>query len=442
MSCVMMFSLFISISGQTTSSITKASKWRILKSDGSLWAWGIQNSSTFPNNFSDPNQPTTYTPIEMMTGIEDYEHLTKTSYVVKDDKTLWGWGENYNDDSTNGELCILGDGSKARKETPVLIANSVLKFRCYNGSHKALIRTDKSLWLWGSNRMGQIGKGSSGKDTYQLSPIKVLDNVDDCQLGAWHTVALKADGSVWVWGNYHGCGTQSNVTSPMKKMTNGKSVAAGAYSTYVIKTDNSLWAWGYNEDGEVGNGATSSTQTPVKIMNDVERISVSQSQCAAIKTDGSLWRWGRVGNGVDGSHWTSPTRVCDNVRQVLVLNTGVRVLKKDGSLWTAGSSYLGDGTDNKGMELRKILDDVDVILSEYYVRKTDGSLWAWGSMIGDGTNNTRLAPRKVMDGIPSGIIAVAMSRENGNTIYSLSGQLLAAPKKGINIVGGRKVVVR
>jgi len=29
-----------------------------------------------------------------------------------------------------------------------------------------------------------------------------------------------------------------------------------------------------------------------------------------------------------------------------------------------------------------------------------------------------------------------------NPVYSLSGQRLAAPKKGLNIVGGRKVVIK
>jgi uncharacterized protein YjdB len=42
---------------------------------------------------------------------------------------------------------------------------------------------------------------------------------------------------------------------------------------------------------------------------------------------------------------------------------------------------------------------------------------------------------------PSGISDV-QTADKATSVYSLSGQRLAAPKKGINIVGGRKVVVK
>ena len=45
------------------------------------------------------------------------------------------------------------------------------------------------------------------------------------------------------------------------------------------------------------------------------------------------------------------------------------------------------------------------------------------------------------NGITTGITYVSTDTDN-SPIYSLSGQHLAAPKKGINIVGGKKVVVK
>ena len=43
---------------------------------------------------------------------------------------------------------------------------------------------------------------------------------------------------------------------------------------------------------------------------------------------------------------------------------------------------------------------------------------------------------------PSGISTVMMDEMVGVPVYSTSGQRLTAPRKGINIIGGKKVVVK
>ena len=37
---------------------------------------------------------------------------------------------------------------------------------------------------------------------------------------------------------------------------------------------------------------------------------------------------------------------------------------------------------------------------------------------------------------------VKMNKAHGSAVYNLSGQQLSAPQKGINIIGGKKVVVK
>ncbi len=46
------------------------------------------------------------------------------------------------------------------------------------------------------------------------------------------------------------------------------------------------------------------------------------------------------------------------------------------------------------------------------------------------------------DAVYTGILSITNDSVSNSPIYSLSGQRLAAPKKGVNIVGGKKVVVR
>lgn len=73
--------------------------------------------------------------------------------------------------------------------------------------------------------------------------------------GANHTVALKADGTVWTWGSntYGQLGNGSNVTSmiPVKiNITDVVDVVAGENFTMFLKSDGTVWASGQNNYGQ------------------------------------------------------------------------------------------------------------------------------------------------------------------------------------------------
>lgn len=50
--------------------------------------------------------------------------------------------------------------------------------------------------------------------------------------------------------------------------------------------------------------------------------------------------------------------------------------------------------------------------------------------------------RNIVEFDPSGINTILMDKNTDNPIYNLSGQQLSAPQKGINIIGGKKVIVK
>ena len=51
--------------------------------------------------------------------------------------------------------------------------------------------------------------------------------------------------------------------------------------------------------------------------------------------------------------------------------------------------------------------------------------------------------KKIVEGEPSGVEQVVMDGlEKDAPVYNLRGQRLTAPQKGINIIGGKKVVVK
>jgi hypothetical protein len=86
-----------------------------------------------------------------------------------------------------------------------------------------------------------------------------------------HTVALRADGTLWVCGWNHfgqvGDGTNVDRNAPVQvgTDTNWLSVSAGYGYTMAIKKDGTLWAWGLNQDGQLGNGTNTTSYAPVPI---------------------------------------------------------------------------------------------------------------------------------------------------------------------------------
>jgi alpha-tubulin suppressor-like RCC1 family protein len=76
---------------------------------------------------------------------------------------------------------------------------------------------------------------------------------------------MKGDGSVWCWGsNAQGqLGREGGVApAPVVGLTGAMAqIAAGAGHTCAFRDDGRAWCWGANLYGQLGNGATS--QAPI-----------------------------------------------------------------------------------------------------------------------------------------------------------------------------------
>jgi len=83
--------------------------------------------------------------------------------ALKSDGSLWTWGVNNDGD--------LGDGTTTDRHSPVRVGTDTWLAIASGSAHSAAVKSDHSLWTWGSNTRGQLGIGAVA---YRMSPARVF----------------------------------------------------------------------------------------------------------------------------------------------------------------------------------------------------------------------------------------------------------------------------
>lgn len=77
-------------------------------------------------------------------------------------------------------------------------------------------------------------------------------------------------------------------------LTRVVSVAAGAYHSLALKSDGTVWAWGSDPYGELGNNSTTDSPVPVQVsgLTGVMGVAAGSSFSLALNSDGTVSAWG------------------------------------------------------------------------------------------------------------------------------------------------------
>ncbi|WP_304199449.1 T9SS type A sorting domain-containing protein [Flavobacterium alvei] len=318
-----------------------------IKNDGTLWVWGdnYYHQLGLGDNINYPSDRTLPVQLGIATNWQTIASSEKHSVSLKNDGTLWTWGNN-----VYGQL---GDGTNVKKSIPVQIGTATWQKIAANISNTAAIKSDGTLWIWGDNNFGVLGDGTNvSKNIPTQTGTATWQSV---ALGSSHTLGIKSDGTLWGWGsNAFGqlaMGTNYGPNIPTQIGTaTWQSVAANNYHTIAIKSDGTLWTCGNNFNGQLGDGTTvnKNVLTQIGTASDWQSISTGAGGHAlATKTDGTLWTWGENQAGQLGDNTRIdiliPTQLGTdtNWKSIAAGGTHTLALKTNDELWAWGNDNNG-----------------------------------------------------------------------------------------------------
>ena len=218
---------------------------------------------------------------------------------------LWFCGSN--EDGMGG--INKSQSTTSRVSSPIQIPGS-WKYIAPTGSKaKYGIKDDGTLWSWGNNEYGYLGLGDTN---YRSSPTQIGTNTDwvNVSAGAYTVCAVRENGTLWTWGRNHsgqlGHNNYTNYSSPKQVPgtwpTSIYKVAAVDKGVIAITEAGALYMWGNNQSGQMMNnkcgqkaGEPDDYPTPQLIESSGWKEAIGGgSPRFATKDDDSLWTCGNV----------------------------------------------------------------------------------------------------------------------------------------------------
>jgi alpha-tubulin suppressor-like RCC1 family protein/uncharacterized protein (DUF2141 family) len=320
----------------------------IMKNDGTVWAWGENEAGQLGTG----DTVSRSTPVQIGS---DYAQISAGGYRssgIRNDGSLWTWGVN--------EWVLGWPTGGAYIASPEIRVPST-KFRQISSGyhHSMALDSEYNLWVWGENGAGELGNGSSS-GIYTNNPTKTPYQFLQVSAGGdSYSLGLAGDSSLWVWGSNRfgqlGDGTIIDRYSPTKIGggfgENFEKISAGfRHALAVHRGNNAVDAWGDNQAGELGDGTIywGIVGNKPKYIGAYKDVSAGLDYSIALMQDGSLWQWGMHNStAFPGGYSVAPRKIGDGFVKISAGGTNALAIKDDGSLYIWGANnlgQLGDGT--------------------------------------------------------------------------------------------------
>jgi alpha-tubulin suppressor-like RCC1 family protein len=416
-----------------------------LKSDGTVWCWGINNNAQIGTGSTSPSVPSPFQ-VPGLTSVAAIGAGFEHTVVAKKNGSVLAWGQ-----SSQDQVGVV-TGTTVPVATPTLVS-TLSGIVSVSGSmaDSMALGSDGSVWVWGDNNNG----GELGNGTSYLEPLPQqvpnFAGVVGASAGSGWMMAVRSDGSAWVWaGQVHGIygkGTSTPSPTPAVPMkiaalSGVSALSAGGNHELAILTNGTVWAWGANDSGQIGNNASGAdVLSPVQVLTQAASISAGASHSLAVRSDNTLWSWGnnqngQLGTGTMGTNILLPTPIAalSGVQAASAGSFHSLAVLSDGTVWAWGDNSAGELGQPSG-SLASSLPPIAVAgapksiavaagLNYSLALAADGTVWSWGSnnygLLGRGGATETPAPVEGLSNIVSvsAGVSFAMALRSDGTVWS------------------------
>jgi alpha-tubulin suppressor-like RCC1 family protein len=281
-----------------------------LRGNGTVWSWGCNVDGSLGNNTTTSR----LSPVSVVGGFTNWCQASAGcahTVAVRSSGSAWAWGNNI--------FGRLGDNTQTNRSSPVSVVGGFSDW-CQASAgwvHSAAVRTNGTVWAWGANTCGRLGDNTT---TARTSPVSVIGGFTDwstVSAGFNHNLAIRTQGTIWSWGTNEagrlGDNTTTDRSSPVSVvggLVNWCQASAGISHSAALTTNGSVWAWGCNGTGVLGHNTTTDSSSPVSVVGGITNwccISTGRFLSSAVRSSGSAWAWGLNNCGALGDN-TSTNR--------------------------------------------------------------------------------------------------------------------------------------
>lgn len=191
-----------------------------LAANGAVRCWGAGRTGELGNNLHGTACGISCVDKVFVVGVPPSTFIatgkSTSCSVVASDGSVQCWGENENgmlghlplapDGGTVDPCCSIdcgfSQGHPRCVDHPVAVPGiTQAKFLAVSDTAVCAMKIDGTVWCWGGNDKGQLGRGTSDPSP-SIVPTKIatLSGVTDISAGSNHFCALEGDGTVWCWG--------------------------------------------------------------------------------------------------------------------------------------------------------------------------------------------------------------------------------------------------
>ena len=215
--------------------------WPSRSKDKALYAWGWSNNGALGNNLN-ANTDRISSPVQIgsdLDWIKVNNSAGEASGGIKSNYTLYTWGQ--------GGYGAMGTNDTIGRSTPGQVGSLTEWADVVSAANCLALKTNGTIWSWGKDTYGNLGRSTN--NVSKSSPVQIGSDTNWAkiyQYGGTNSAALKTDGSLYMWGsNYYGQLAQSPggagqyKSSPVQVSGTWSSAGVGYLFSGGIKSDGS-----------------------------------------------------------------------------------------------------------------------------------------------------------------------------------------------------------